>query len=144
MRRIVVVAAALLLAACRAERGNGQQADTTSVRPRRDVLADVPSLNPSNLRDTTGTPEAQYREYATLVTLDSVRNFYRHILPALGWSVRNDQGDSAEATIYAVRDSGVVWVRIWRLEPTTRYALIGGTQTADRAGPMMYQPPSRP
>lgn len=86
--------------------------DDPPVNPNRSrVLALVPVFPGAVLTDTTGSPEAERFAYMSSASFDSVSRFYRREMPADGWSVMNDLGDSTIMNLYLRKDSATVWIR---------------------------------
>ena len=149
MRAIVYLVAALSLGGCRHEQArDAAVAEQAPQHPRRDVLSGIPAMEHARLNDTTGTPDAQHREYGTLFSSDSVRNYYRTMLRVAGYQIQSDQGTAQLATIYATNDSNAVWVRVWQDPPGVRFALIGSAlgkpPVADTTRPHVAPAPPKP
>ena len=63
---------------------------------------------------------------------DSVRSYYRTMLPAQGWTIIGDRGDSNELDLYTRKGAQSLWVHIKRAGSlATEYTLIanGGQST---------------
>jgi hypothetical protein len=106
-RLIVFLAVAALAAAC-------VQPDRSSARaPRRpNWMAGMPYLAQSQVLDTAGTADAEHVVILSPAPLDSVANFYRDRLPALGWRLMGDQHDAATVSLYLERAGSPLWIQI--------------------------------
>ncbi len=122
-----VAAVLLALAAARCTtQENGEEAGGGSAPRRAQVLTTVPSLVGSELRDTTGSEDAERRTYLARFPLDSAAAFYRRILPSLGWLVVGDRGGAATIDLHYRKADAALWIQLRRLDPvTTEYTLIG-------------------
>ena len=85
--------------------------------------------------DSSTTPDVDHVSLETGMPLDSVTAFYRRTLPAAGWSIVADTGDSLSVAIYAQRGSLSLWVRVSRTGPlASRTSLIAAGQADSAAG----------
>jgi hypothetical protein len=127
------LALALALSACRGREPAPQP------RPRAEILKDIPAALQSELRDTSGTPDAEQRTYACSLPVDTTAAFYRVWLPRLGWQLMSDRSDrpAGRIDLYARKGNHTVWVHIEKQsEGTSRYTLIAAADTsAARAAP---------
>jgi hypothetical protein len=89
------------------------------------VLARVPILVPAVLTDTTGTEDTDRRSFLVDMPFDTVAAYYRRMLPASGWLIMNDRGDSTILDLYARRGDTTVWVHVEPRGRGTAYTLIG-------------------
>jgi hypothetical protein len=122
-RPLLVAVLAAAAAAC------SKPAPQVARAPRPNYLIDVPYLAQSILQDTTGTPEAQHVVLLAPAPIDSVARFYRHRLPAMGWQILSDVGDTVRVSLYLVRSGQPMWVQIDAQGPQSRvsYTATGGT-----------------
>jgi hypothetical protein len=123
----------LALAACRVR-------ETPPPRhPRASILKDIPAAAYSQLRDTSGTSDAEQWTYTTRLPFDTTAAFYRAFLPQLGWQLMSDRSDRPAGTIdlYARMGTHTLWVHVEKqAEETSRYTLIAAADTTvARAAP---------
>ena len=105
-RTTLLALLATLSAACmRPEKKAAQAA-------RPNWLAGVPYIAHSILRDTTGAPDAQHVVILSPGPIDSVAAFYRTRLPALGWRVVSDVGDSTRVILFLERKGLPLWIQL--------------------------------
>ncbi len=100
-------------------------------------LADVARYPESAVVDSSTTPDVDHLSLTARVPVDSVAAFYRRGLPASGWSILADTGDSLAVAIYAQRVGQPLWIRVSRVGPmASPYTLIaaGKPDTAGRGG----------
>jgi len=119
---LLLAALALSLSACL-----GGEEDQPPAERTPPVLARVPIVPGSQLRDTAGTREAARATLLVGQPPDSVAAFYRRRLTAEGWRIMSDMNDGGGVVLYAQREGPPLWVQI-RPGPasgTTMYALIG-------------------
>lgn len=132
--RAVLISALLAAAACSSAEPGAQPFDNTTATPptpRARVLATVPELDRSLLIDTTGSDDAEQKTWRVLLPLDSVRMFYRRMLPNFGWRIVNDESDSTVVNLYMEKDSMVLWIRAVPSGSSTNYTLIGSRRAVD-------------
>jgi hypothetical protein len=107
---------------------------------RAAILGGIPAAARSVLRDTSGTVDAEQWTYTAQWPFDSTAEFYRRMLPELGWQLMSDRSDRPGGTIdmYARKGTHTVWVHIEKqAEETSRYTLIATADTsAPRAAPV--------
>lgn len=99
---------------------------------RPQIIKDLPPLPGVIVTDTAGSDDAERRSYLAQVSFDSVRSYYRTMLPAQGWAIIGDRGDSTELDLYTRKGVQTVWVHIKRLGArATEYTVIanGGAST---------------
>jgi len=129
LRFAAAAAAVLMLSACKGREAPPTD-DAPPPPPRPALLTGVPAVGASLLTDTTGTPEADRKTYLVQLPIDSVQRFYRTRLPAEGWHVISDQGDTAKMDLYTRNDSLSLWVHAERLGVlATSYTLIASRTT---------------
>jgi hypothetical protein len=132
------IALCLALAACRGD----APADSPPAAPgsaipgsvpvnssRASFLRNVPEVPHSRLIDTTGSEDAQRASYYAPLPLDTVRLFYRRLLPPLGWKMRNEQASRAMYNLYFEKDSATLWIRGTPQGAGTAYTMIGAYTT---------------
>ena len=104
-------------------------------------LAGVARYPRSAVVDSSTTPDVDNVSLTASVPLDSVAAFYRRELPASGWSIVADTGDSLSVAIYAQRDGQPLWVRVSRIGPLAcQYSLIAAGKPDSAAGGAGGQP----
>jgi hypothetical protein len=124
------LAAALLTLAAAACKAKNDAPPPPAVQ-RAAILKDVPALPAAIITDTAGAEDAERRSYLSQVGFDSVRSYYRTMLPARGWAIIGDRGDSVELDLYTRRGSQTLWVHIKRLgSRATEYTLIASESPA--------------
>jgi hypothetical protein len=124
MRTLTIAALALALTAAACGSKDADLPPPVALRPQ--VLKDIPKLPQSILTDTTGAVDAEQQKWIAQLPFDSVARFYRGQLPALGWQVMGDRGDSAVLDLHGRKGDQAVWVHIVRLGSlATEYTLIG-------------------
>lgn len=114
--------------------------------PRRDVLALFPPPPLSRLNDTTGTADAQQFVYGTLLSVDSLHQYYRTRAQAMGWALQSDVLQDTLLAMYFTKDSNTVWIKAWRDELITRFSLIASTSRPDARPDSVrgFRPPRHP
>jgi hypothetical protein len=120
------------LAACTADEGQPAPDGTQAVpvnASRAAFLRNVPDVPGSVLTDTTGAEDAQRASYLVRAPLDTVRAFYRRLLPALGWTLRSDQSDSTLVNLMLEKDTATIWIRATPSGGATAYTIIGAYTT---------------
>lgn len=127
-RLFVVLLAAACISCTRADSGASKPPAT----PHH--LAGVARYPRSVVVDSATAPDVDNLSLTADVSLDSVAVFYRRELPASGWSIVADTGDSLSVAMYAQRGGQSLWMRVSRIGPLAcRYSLIAAGQ-ADTAG----------
>lgn len=92
---------------------------------RPEILKDIPTLPGAIVTDTAGSEDAERRSYLSQLRFDSVQSYYRTMLPAQGWAVIGDRGDSVELDLYTRKGALTLWVHLKRLGTmATEYTLI--------------------
>ena len=120
---LAAVAALLTLGAVACKPKDDAPPPLVVLRP--EILKDIPALPGAIVTDTAGSEDAERRSYSSRVAFDSVRNYYRTMLPAQGWAVFGDRGDSVELDLYTRKGAMTLWVHIKRTGPlATEYTLI--------------------
>ena len=125
--QITRVAAALAALALGATGCRNREPPPPRGAPRAAILQDVPAVAFSELRDTTGTSDAERRTYVARIPLDSTAVFYRTWLPQHGWALLNDRTDrpAGRIDLYARKGPQTLWVHIEKQsEGTTEYTLL--------------------
>jgi hypothetical protein len=129
LRAVALTAA---LAACIGER----DPDAAAAGRRANVFFHLLAVPGSQVRDTTGTPEAQRIVMAVGQPIDSVRAFYRRFFPLNHWTIVSDVGNARQATMHVRRDTMLVWITLQSGGPAyTIYTLIGSAVRGDSAAP---------
>jgi len=120
---LAAAAALLTLAATACKAKDDAPPPPVMVRPM--IIGDIPALPGAIVTDTTGTEDAERRSYLSQLPFDSIRNYYRTMLPARGWAVIGDRGDSVELDLYTRKGAQTVWVHIRRMGlQATEYTVI--------------------
>jgi len=132
-RSVLIATLAASAAAC------GEPAPKARAQ-RPNYLFDVPYLAQSLLEDTTGTPEVQHVVLIAPAAIDSVARFYRHSMPAMGWRVVSDLGDTLRVSLYLTRRGLPLWIQIDAQGPQSRVAFTAAgpgpaADTTPRRGP---------
>jgi hypothetical protein len=125
-----VVAALLTLAAPACKPKDEDPQPLAALRP--EILKDIPALPGAIVTDTAGSDDAERRSYVSQLRFDSVQSYYRTMLPAQGWAIIGDRGDTVELDLYTRKGALTLWVHLKRLGPlATEYILIanGGQST---------------
>jgi hypothetical protein len=123
---LVVLAAAA--AAC-----TRSDSETSKPPSRPHIIAGVDAYPRSVAVDASAGPDVDNLTLTANAPLDSVAAFYRRTLPAAGWSIVADTGDTLSVAIYARRSGQSLWIRVSRTGPAAcRYSLIAAGQ-ADTA-----------
>jgi hypothetical protein len=122
-RYLAAAAALLTLAAPACKAKDNVPQPLAMVRPH--IIKDIPALPGAIVTDTAGSEDAERRSYLSQLPFDSVRNYYRTMLPAQGWAIIGDRGDSVELDLYTRKDAQTVWVHIKRVgSRATEYTVI--------------------
>ena len=136
MTSYLAAAAALLTIAATACKPKDEAPQPLGVlRPQ--ILKDIPALPRAIVTDTAGSVDAERRSYVSQLAFDSVRSYYRTMLPAQGWTIIGDRGDTLELDLYTRKGDLTLWVHIKRLGTmATEYTLIanGGQSTPAAPG----------
>jgi hypothetical protein len=130
-RHALVLLAASAAACTRADSGASQPPATPH------YLADVARYPRSAVVDSSTTSDVDHLSLTADVPVDSVAAFYRRRLPASGWSILADTGDTLAVALYAQREGQPLWIRVSRIGPlASQYTLIAGGKpdTAGRGG----------
>jgi hypothetical protein len=127
---VVLVLFAALSAAC----AKPEQKPVQAARPN--WMIDVPYIAQSRLLDTTGTPDAQHVVLLSPAPIDSAARFYRTRLPASGWRLLSDVGDSIHVSLYLERGGLPMWIQIEAQGPQSRISFTAtGRGTAPAPAP---------
>jgi len=119
------------------------RSDSGTAKPpsRPHVIAGVDAYPHSVAVDATAAPDVDNLNLTAPAPLDSVAAFYRRTLPAAGWSIVADTGDSLSVAIYARRSGQSLWIRVSRTGPAAcRSSLIAAGQAVTAAGGGAGQP----
>jgi len=120
---LAAATALLTLAATACKAKDDAPPPPVMVRPL--IIKDIPALQGAIITDTTGTEDAERRSYLSQLPFDSIRSYYRTMLPALGWAIIGDRGDSMELDLYTRKGVQTVWVHVKRLSlRATEYTVI--------------------
>jgi hypothetical protein len=132
---ILAVAAALLMVAAAGCKPKDELPQPLGVL-RPEILKDIPALPAAIVTDTAGSEDAERRSYLSQVSFDSVQSYYRTMLPAQGWAIIGDRGDSLELDLYTRKGGQTLWIHIKRLGlRATEYTLIASAGSATAVPP---------
>lgn len=125
MRSTVIPALLLALCAAACEGGTPDQDQAPSPRGRARVIHDIPVRPGAIIVDTTGTVEAERATYRTPEAFDTVTNYYKQLLPRLGYQILNQRGDSAILDLYSRKERRDLWMHFERRPIGTEWTVLG-------------------
>jgi hypothetical protein len=135
--RVSVLLLAALAAGCTRGDSGAAKAPATP-----HYLAGVARYPESAFVSRSTAPDVEQLTFTASVPADSVAAFYRRRLPASGWSLLADTGDSLSVALYAERDGQPLWVQVSRIGPLAcRYTLISAGKARSAAPPARAAPP---